>query len=250
MQSIIIGNTIVNYDIVRTNRKTLGIVIDPEKGVLVRSPENLSEDKIHKVVSDKSTWILEKLDKVAEIKDKPVPKEFMSGEKLSYLGRKYRIKVLSKIDRNLKNKLSKVKVKFYKGKFIIEIPDSLHDINEEERIEAIRDELIKWYRKHAKIKIQERVDKYKGKIGIEPNIVRVKKQEKRWGSCSSKGNININWKIIMAPMSIVDYIVVHELTHLRYNNHCKDFWKSVEAIIPDYKERQDWLRVNGRRLDF
>jgi len=113
----------------------------------------------------------------------------------------------------------------------------------------IRDEVIQWYRNHADQKIRERVKKYQKQIGEEPNSIKVKKQKKRWGSCSSKRNLNFNWKLIMAPMSVVDYLVVHELSHLKYPNHSKEFWQLVEAVIPNYEEKQEWLRVNGRKLN-
>lgn len=233
----------IEYDVVRTDRKTVGINIDPEKGIVVRSPEELTDDEIQEVIENKSSWILKKLKKVAEIKPKPSPKEFLSGEKLPYLGKRYRLKVKAK------DNISNVNVRLFQGKFMIDYPDELQE-REDKRKEAIREELISWYREHADTKIKERVDKYKIKLGVEPNKVKVKKQKKRWGSCSNKNNLNFNWKIIMAPMSMVDYVVIHELTHLKYPNHFKEFWQTVEAIIPDYEERREWLRVNGRRLDF
>lgn len=243
MKSITIGNTVVKYDVIKSDRKTLGIQVDPQKGVIVRSPKKVSEDKIQEVVKNKSKWILEKLDRVNEIKSKPAAKEFMSGEKLPYLGRRYRLKVKDIED------YKGVAVKFYQGKFIIKINSNLNN-KEQKRRETIRNELIKWYREHAQEKIKERVNKYKEQIGVEPNNIKVKKQKKRWGSCSNKGNLNFNWKIIMAPMSVVDYIVIHELTHLKYSNHSKGFWKLIEAIIPNYKEKQEWLRINGPTLIF
>ena len=243
MEVVELGSKVIEYDVVRTDRKTVGINIDPEKGMVVRSPEELTDEEIEEVIENKSSWILEKLDKVAEIKPKPSPKEFLSGEKLPYLGKRYRLKVKAR------DNISNVNVKLFRGKFMIDYPAELQG-REDERKEAIREELISWYRERAEIKIKERVDKYKDKLDVEPNMVKVKKQKKRWGSCSSKNNLNFNWKIIMAPMTMVDYVIVHELTHLKHPNHSKDFWKTVEAIIPDYEERREWLRVNGRRLDF
>ena len=239
MPEVKIGNTLIEYSIVRTNRKTVGINIDLEEGVVVRSPKRLNDKKIEEIVKNKSDWILKKLDKLGEIKDKPVSKEFMSGEKLSYIGRRYRLKV--KEDKDVK----KAKVKLYQGKFIVKVNPKLKD---DKRRETIRDEFISWYREHADEKINERVDKYKDKIGVRPNKIKVKKQKKRWGSCSSKGNLNFNWKLIMAPMSVIDYLVVHELIHLLHPNHSREFWDTVETIIPDYEEKQEWLRVNGNRL--
>jgi len=159
------------------------------------SPKDLTDSEIKDIVENKSSWILEKLDKIEEIKPKPKPKEFLSGEKLPYLGRRYRLKVRAK------NDISDVKVKLFRGKFMIDYPAEFQN-RDEERRDAIREELISWYREHADTKIKERVEKYKDKVGVKPNNVKVKKQKKRWGSCSSKNNLNFNWKIIMAPMTM------------------------------------------------
>ena len=243
MQQIEIGNQLIDYEVIRTDRKTLGISLDKDKKLTVRSPKKAEDEWIRKVLKNKTSWILDKLSEVDKIKPAPKPKEFLSGEKLPYLGRRYRLKV--KPDDEIDN----VEVKLYHGKFIINCPVSIYN-NDAERIDKIRESLIDWYREHAKIKINERVEKYKVQLDVEPNNVVIKKQKKRWGSCSSKNNLNFNWKIIIAPMTIVDYLVVHELTHLKHNNHSKEFWKTIEAIIPDYEERLEWLKINGRQLDF
>jgi len=242
MQQIKLGNQLINYEIIRTNRKTMGIIIDNDKNVIVRSPEDTVESKIEEVLKKKTSWILSKLKEMDKIKPAPKKKEFMSGEKLPYLGRRYRLEVLP-------SEISKPEVKLYQGKFIINYPKKLKEDGEQRR-EEIRYALIEWYREHAKEKINERVEKYKVKLDVEPNNVVVKKQKKRWGSCSSKGNLNFNWRIILAPMSIVDYLVVHELTHLLHDNHSKEFWSTVGSIIPDVKAKREWLKINGRRLSF
>src|SRR6056297_980617 len=115
MYSITLGDMKINYKIVRSNRKTMGLIVDPDEGVIIRSPKNVSEEKIKEVVKKKSSWLLQKLDKVAEIKPAPTPLEFMSGEKLMYLGRRYRLKVK-------KYNKKKVEVKFYQGMFIVKEP--------------------------------------------------------------------------------------------------------------------------------
>jgi hypothetical protein len=242
MQQIKLGNQLINYEVIRTNRKTLGIIIDNDKKLIVRSPNNTTETKVEEVLKKKTSWILSKLKEMDKIKPAPKEKEFMSGEKLPYLGRRYRLEVSPA-------EISKSEVKLYQGKFIINYPRKLKE-NDEQRRKKIRDALIEWYREHAKEKINERVEKYKIKLDVEPNNVVVKKQKKRWGSCSSKGNLNFNWRIILAPMSIVDYLVVHELTHLLHDNHSGEFWATVGSIIPDVKAKREWLKVNGRLLSF
>ena len=243
MKEIKLANKKLNYEIIRSNKKTLGIIVDNKKNIIVRSQEKTKNENIKEILKKKTNWILNKLKEMDEIKPPPKEKEFMTGEKLPYLGRRYRLEV------NPKEEIVKVKVKLYQGKFIINYPVELKE-DEEKRRNKIREAVIEWYREHAKKKINERVKKYKVKLDVEPNNVVVKKQKKRWGSCSSKGNLNFNWKIIMAPMSIVDYLVVHELTHLIYNNHSREFWNTVESIIPKIKEKKEWLRVNGKRLEF
>ncbi len=184
-------------------------------------------------------WIFKKQKELAEIKDAPKPKEFLSGEKLLYIGRRYRIK-LNKKD------MKGAEVSLYQGMFMIDVNK---DLSEKQRKAAIKEELISWYRKKAEERINERVNKYKEQIGVEPNSVKIKKQKKRWGSCSSLDNLNFNWKIIMAPMSVIDYLVVHELAHLKHPNHSRNFWDLVGSIIPNYKEKKEWLKINGNALD-
>src|SRR6056297_1128014 len=239
MGTVKIGSKVIDYEVVRTDRKSLGINIEPKKGIIVRSPNQITDDKIKEIVKGKGGWILEKLDELAKIKPEPLPKEFLSGEKLPYIGKRYRLKMKEK------KEVNNTEVRLFQGKFIIEVP---LDLKEDKKRDIIREEFIKWYRKHAKEKILERVEKYKDKLGVEPNNVKIKKQKKRWGSCSSKGNININWKIIMAPMSVIDYIVVHELAHLKYDNHSNDFWQLVETIMPNYEDRAEWLKIHGPEL--
>lgn len=241
MEQITVGNTEIKYTIQRSNRKTIGLIVDPENGVIIRSPQKLSREKIKDVVKKKSPWLIEKLGEVEKIKPKPRAKEFLSGEKLPYLGRRYRLKVTQN------EEIKKPDIKLYQGKFHIETPSNLTG---SKKIEELKKGMTQWYRDHAEEKIKERVANYQEQLGVEINRIRIKEQKKRWGSCSSKKNLNFNWRLIMAPISVIDYIVVHELTHLIHPNHSKEFWKTVETIIPDYREKQEWLKINGPTLDF
>src|SRR5690606_2555985 len=117
-----------------------------------------------------------------------------------------------------------------------------------DRKQFVKETLILWYKKRFSDIAYERIKKYSSQIGSSPNKVAVKEQKTRWGSCSSKGNINLNWRLAMAPISIIDYVIVHELCHLKVMNHSKEFWKQVELILPDYIERREWLKVNGSKL--
>jgi len=240
MHKIKLRSNIINYKVTRSDRKSIGIIIDDNKSVIVRASKKITEEKIEEILHQKTNWILTKLEEMDDIKPSPKEKEYMTGEKLMYLGRKYRLKVEES------KSAEDVSIKLYQGSFIIKYPSTLK--SEEERIKSIREKLILWYKNHAEIKINERITKYKKILDVEPNKIIIKKQNKRWGSCSGNQNLNFNWKIIIAPMSVVDYIVVHELAHLIQPDHSKEFWDTVKAVIKDAEEKKDWLRVNGKQL--
>ncbi len=242
MPDIQFGTTTIEYNIKRSDeRETVSIAVDPEEGVIVTVPEDVSDKKIHEVVKDRAGWIIEKQEEIKEISRPPLDKEFLSGEKLQYLGRRYRLKLVSEEDND------DISVSLKKGNFLVNIPD---DLDEAKRRKVVRNNLLEWYYEHAENKLKERVDKYKDQVGVNPNSVKVKHQQKRWGSCTKNKDLLYNWRIIMAPMSIVDYVVVHELCHLKEKNHTDKFWRMVKSVIPDYEDRKEWLRVNGPRLVF
>jgi len=113
----------------------------------------------------------------------------------------------------------------------------------------MRKAMEKWYRKKADRIINDRVGLYIEKIGKRPQVVKVKEQKRRWGSCTAKSKLYFNWRIIMAPGGIIDYVVVHEMSHLVHANHSKKFWQKVESVLPDYKKRRKWLKDNGIKLN-
>jgi predicted metal-dependent hydrolase len=114
----------------------------------------------------------------------------------------------------------------------------------------LRLHLTAWYHDRAAERVGERIIYYAHQMGVSPRAVRIKDQKKRWGSCTSGGNLYINWRCILAPAPILDYIVVHELCHLLVMNHSAHFWVRVRSILPDFEARRKWLRVNGITLDF
>jgi len=107
---------------------------------------------------------------------------------------------------------------------------------------------MKWVKKEAKSIIETRVNLYGTTYGFKYNRVSVKDQSTRWGSCSSHGNLNFNWKLVLAPVEVMDYVIIHELAHTRQMNHSKHFWAVVAEISPDYKIQRMWLKENGQTL--
>ena len=137
------------------------------------------------------------------------------------------------------------KCRLVNGRFLVE-GDGHSD--GENGSSSVKRALIEWYLEHAEEKIRERVNRFAPLIGKWPVSIKIKNQEKRWGSCSRSGIIRFNWKIIMAPISVMDYVIVHELCHLIYPHHSSQFWQKVQSIIPDYEKKRHWLKGNGLNL--
>ena len=218
--------------VVRTSRaKTASIKVD-DGLVSVVVPKALAIERIQQLVEDKYQWIVQKV--ALHEESKPASdREFVSGEAYAYLGRNYRLKVVTG---------AYIPVKLIQGRLVATLPDGA------KRSNLVRDAVIRWYKLNALRKIKEKVRRYSKTMGLEPKSVSIKTLKSRWGSCSPIGELDFNWIIVMAPNRVVDYVVVHELCHLKQLDHSPKFWKEVERVMPDYAEHKDWLKVNARRL--
>lgn len=220
-------------EVIRTHRtKSASIKID-EGAVSVVVPRDLPTDRIEKLLTDKRRWIKEKL----YIQDQARPttsKEFVSGESLPYLGRNYRLKV---------ERGSYQPAKLARGCLVVTVPMGMDDPS------IVRNAVVRWYRARAIERFNDKSKRYTEVVGETPKSVGIKTFKSRWGSCSVDGEVLFNWKVVMAPNRVVDYVVVHELCHLIHHDHSKDFWKAVERIMPDYQECKEWLKVNAVSLD-
>jgi predicted metal-dependent hydrolase len=240
MLSFQYGTTTIDYSIeYRKDKKDVSLSVCLAEGVKVIAPEGMDLSKLDRILHKKAPWLLKKQYELEEVADSPSPKEFVSGEKFAYLGRHYRLKV-QKVE-NLKKPL----LAFKQGRFYAEIPLNLSD-------EVKRSELIilfkEWYITQGSKKVEERLKIYCPKMELEPLKVVFKEQQKRWGTCTPEGTVYLNWRILMAPMAVVDYVLVHELAHLRYPDHSTNYWRFVRSILPDYEQRKEWLRINGPSL--
>lgn len=228
------GNRKIDFQIKRSNRrKTVGIKIDPRAGVVIYSPQSLGMDKIKDVVRKRAQWIIDKQEVIKKHSQLVSVKDFVSGEAFPYLGRQYRLKVI----KSASEKQERCKLK--NGRFMVEINRRL---NGKKTKENVRKALIGWYVEHAVDKIPERVRIYARRIGESPQKIEIKNHKRRWGSCSHYGVVRFNWKIIMAPVTVLDYVIVHELCHLICPDHSVRFWQKVQTIIPDYTNRREKLR--------
>ena len=222
-------------DVKRTNRRKTATVKIEQGVVQVVVPKTLSQQEIDDLIANKSNWIRQKLILQQSV---PVstPKQFVSGESFTYLGRNYRLKVLT-------GDLQPVKLK--QGYLQVTVP-----VEQKSDQALIRKLLQDWYLDRASEKLEQKTVKYAQQIGVQPSKIRVREYKSRWGSCSVRGEVSYNWRIIISPNPVVDYVVVHELSHLIHHNHSKQYWNQVRSIVPDYQSKRDWLKTNAGLLDW
>jgi len=225
----------IEFAISYRNRRTLAIQIKPPGSILVMSPLGLSQETVKSMVRSKGDWIIKKLLNIKKIASVSINREFRDGESFLHLGRECFLQIIP--DKSLK----RPKIRLSDGWLQIITPSEDRD--------GLKKVLEKWYRKEAEKIITERLDFYRPKLNVEPAHVKVKQQKRRWGSCTPKGDLFFNWRIVMAPLPVVDYIIVHEMSHLIHKNHSARFWKTVEKVLPDYRARRKWLRDHGITMD-
>ena len=211
--------------IIRSKRKTLSLTINENAELIIRAPKRLSIEKIQDFINEKENWINRKK-RLIENQIKDVTS---NHNKLLYLGNLFPI--------NLEQNASK-ELFFTGEEFIANSiePDSLSL------------SIKKWYKNKFREIALPRVAYFANKHNLMVNQVRIKNQKTMWGSCSSKNNINLNYLLLMAPMGVIDYVIVHELVHTIHRNHSTDFWDSVESIMPEFQEHKRWLKKNGYKL--
>ena len=256
--SIEFNGTAIEYTIVRSTRrkKTVEITLDPERGVLVRSPASTPRKELSDLVRKRAAWILRHA--TEDILD-PTQRRFTDGETLFYLGKEIPITCTASEDTEVEIDLgngrllrltaqAEVSVQLADGSFRITVPA---DIAEEEGIATRKKAVENWYRKEAARLLPEFVGRWQSKVSSKaPTKVLIRSQRRRWGSCSSDGSIRLNWRIIMAEPALIDYIVVHELAHLSVMDHSPRYWKQVERALPDYRDRRKRLNEVGPHLWF
>ena len=230
-RSVRFGDAVIRYRVVRSARrkKTVTITLDRDRSVVVAAPLKTRNSDIEAIVRKRAGWILRKL---REEDPRPQPRQLVSGESLYYLGRAVPIHVQTSAGLT-------PSVSLEDWTFRIECPEYLEG---EERRTALREALMSWYWGRADETIRENVERWQSRVGRKPARISLGDQKSLWGSCSSKGSLRFNWRIVMAPPPLIDYVVVHELCHLVVANHSDRFWEQVARIIPDYSQRRLKLR--------
>ena len=225
----------IAYEVVRSARATADIVVERDGRVTVRAPAHLANARIEDIVDAKRYWIYKTLAEWRDLNATRVLREYRNGEGFMYLGRTYRLLLVGQQDEPLALK---------NGRFCLR-----RDIVDRGDVTAAQAAFRDYFTARGLERITGRVSYYAPKVGVTPAGLDVRELGYRWASCSPAGNLAFHWKCMMAPQTIIDYIVVHELCHLHYSDHAEAFWNEVDKVMPAYRERKEWLRVSGAGLD-
>lgn len=220
----------LEIDIIRSNRrKTVSINIERDGTVNIIVPIDLDESKILDILKSKEYEIHRQITNKKELNKNRIERKFVPGQSFLFLGKSYNLQIVE----NQKEPLL-----LSKGSFLLS----------SNALTKAEDTFIKFYKKQGKLILDKRLETFTKKVANKPNEVKIMELKTRWASCSPLGNVIFNWKIFMALPSVIDYIIVHELTHLKHPNHSRAFWDDVSTLMPDYKNHVAWLNKNGAKL--
>jgi len=212
--------------IIRSKRKTIALVVESDATLVIRAPFETTLEYIEALVFKKRFWINEKKQVVNKDCAFVRKREFVNGEGFLFLGKTYKLKIQDCDEIKLSDYL------FLPKKYLNEP----------------RERMVEWYMKRALEKITERADWYSKDTGWKYKSIKINNAQSRWGSCGPSGSLNFTWRLIMAPLNVIDYVVVHELAHIHEKNHSWKFWNKVKTVMPDYKQREKWLKENRKYL--
>ena len=213
--------------IIRSRRRSVALVISHDATLVVRAPLRTSLSYIEKLVAEKSVWIEGKM-REFEKRPKAKKKTFFEGEEFLYLGKKYQLKIAE----GLKIKTTENLELLFPKVFLWRAHQRMHD----------------WYKKQAQEIISGRTRAIAVKLNLKYTSIKISNAKTNWGSCGPKNSLNFNWRLIMAPEAVVDYVIIHELMHIPEKNHSAKFWNKVAVVMPEYKTARKWLRENSKVL--
>ena len=215
----------MEYKLVRSRRRSVAIIIGPGGTVTVRAPMRTPIAEIERFLAQKRDWIAAKQRQAGEEAARLAPIEMKEGEAVPYLGGRL---ILRRT-----------------GAVRIRAADSLLLVP----MDAGREALAAWMKGEARRVLTERVRLHAGIMRVRPAGLRITSARTRWGSCSAQNSLNFCWRLVMCPLPVIDYVVVHELSHILHKDHSPAFWACVQAYDPAYKEKKAWLKENRRLMD-
>lgn len=219
----------VSYRFERSRRKSIGFTVGPE-GLVVRAPAWVPLREVDAAVQEKAAWILDKWQQMRERARQPLApaQAWVHGADLPYLGRTLRLHVLAR------------------GQ-LPELPEGTEplvlNLPPDASVTQVREAAEAWFKNQARALFEERLRHFGPQLGVQYRKLSISSARTRWGSARSDGHIRLNWRLIHLPMAQIDYVVVHELAHLRVMDHSPRFWDAVGEVMPDWRERRNQLRT-------
>lgn len=235
MKTVMIYGSPVPYNIQRVKkRKTIQISFTPEGTLSLKTPYALTKEEAEKILSSKANWIHKQRQRLADLSDNPVNGNFAPDALLLHLGQEYRLRLIT-ADKDLV---------FIDGEALV-VQCSAPPAVLQETAQKL---LLNWYIEQARTALVSRTRYWAERIGVSPLRITIRDQKTRWGSCSTRGSLNYSWRLIMAPSPVLDYLVIHELCHMKVANHSPSFWRLVANYTADYSNHRRWLKDNGSVL--
>ena len=218
----------MEFDVIRSRRKTIAVEITREGGILVRAPLKLARREVLAFVHKNRAWIDRRLVQARVRQEERTPRRFLEGENFPFLGEQHRLRYVAGGEY----------LRQQNGEFLLGADLS----------PRAGDLFRTWYRARAREILEDRVEHFALRMGLTCRSVRITDAKERWGSCNAAGSLNFAWRLVMAPPPVIDYVIVHELAHLVEMNHSRRFWERLGRVLPDYAKRRKWLRENEQRL--
>ena len=232
------GRTRIRFEVQRsTRRKQVSLVVDPGRRLLVLAPVDVEVARLRGLVRQRGAWVLAKLRQVRDAEQPPVAHEFVSGEGFSYLGRSFRLR-LREAERREPARLEG-------GWLVVTVRPGLGLAAHRQ---AVRAAVVAWFKARAAERLPGRLARFVVRLERPQPRLLLRDQARRWGSCSSNAELRVNWRIVQAPMRLVDYVVAHEAVHLVHRNHTAAFWGTLAKLVPEVDARRAELRERGGAL--
>jgi len=220
-----------------SRRRTVQIRLSKSDCLEIAAPAGMSWDKIQQLIESKHPWIRLQIRRLETIAANPANSSLTHGATLLYQGAPHTLLLLA-------DGRGKPHVTYAHCAISVHLSELVGQDNDP----AVYRSLKKWYVDQALDRLVERTHYWASQIGVSPSRISLRDQKTRWGSCSSRGSINYNWRIIMAPPEVLDYLVIHELCHMLHPNHSAAFWTEVDRWNPNCLSQRRWLRLNGTLL--
>lgn len=221
---------ILNPTVIRSKRKTISLEVKTDASLIIRAPLFVSEEKIYNLFRQKKPWIERTVKKMLCRKNEIPRKVFSEGEDFFFLGKAYRLRV---------SETGQDEIRIEEDSLVVS----------RKYLDNPRPVFLQWYYRQAARIFHERTVWFSSSARVACRSIRISQGRTKWGSCAGLGNLTFNWRLVMAPLHIIDYVVAHEVAHIHERNHSRRFWKKVSELFPEYEVCKKWLRDNGHRLN-